>query len=329
MNRRKLLAALGVCALGAPLAAFAQRPGKVWRVGFLAARRVDSIHSDVVYGAFFRGMRELGYVEGKNLVIELRSAEGNYELLASLAANLVELKVDVIVAAGAAAVSAAQKATTTVPIVMGTAGDPVGSGFVKSLARPGGNITGLTDVASDMGFKLLDTLLSAVPGLAHVAVLLNPGNSSHATFVTSIQEGARTARAQILRLPARTEREIDSAFSTMAKENVRGVIALPDPLFITHQRQIAELAAKHRLPCISGFRQYVHAGGLMNYGPDFAENFRRAATYVDKIFKGAKPGDLPVEQSTRFELAINLKTAKALGLTIPGSVLVRADEVIK
>jgi putative ABC transport system substrate-binding protein len=274
-------------------------------------------------------MRELGYIEGKNLTIELRSAEGNYERLAELAANLVELKVDVIVAVGGTAVRAAQKATSTVPIIMGTAGDPVGSGFVKSLARPGGNITGLTDVASDMGFKLLDMLLNAVPGLRKVSVLLNPGNPSHPAYVASIDEGARSAAAQIVRLPARTEQEIDSAFSMMAKESVGGVIALPDPLFNTQQRQIAELAAKRRLPCISGFRHYVHLGGLMNYGPNFAENLRRAASYVDKIFKGAKPGDLPVEQSARFELAVNLKTAKALGLTIPASVLVRADEVIQ
>jgi putative ABC transport system substrate-binding protein len=274
-------------------------------------------------------MRELGYVEGKDLAIELRSAEGNYERLAALAANLVEMKVDVIVAAGGTAVRAAQKATSAIPIVMGTAGDPVGSGFVKSLARPGGNITGLTDVASDMGYKLLDMLLSAVPGLVHVAVLLNPGNPSHAAYVASIQEGARSVGAKILLLPARTEREMQSTFSTMGKESVGGVIALPDPLFNTYQRQIAELAAKHRLPCISGFRQYVHAGGLMSYGPDFAENFRRAAAYVDRIFKGAQPGDLPVEQSSRFELAVNLKTAKALGLSIPGSLLVRADEVVE
>jgi putative tryptophan/tyrosine transport system substrate-binding protein len=329
MNRRGVLVVLGACALNRPLTLLAQRQGKVWRVGFLSARRVESIHSDVVYSGFPRGMRELGYVEGKNLAIELRSAEGNYARLAELAANLVELKVDVIVAVGATAVRAAQKATTTIPIVMGTAGDPVGSGFVKSLARPGGNITGLTDVASDMGFKLLDMLLNAVPGLTKVSVLLNPGNPSHPAYLASIQEGARTASAQIVRLPARTEQEIDSAFSMMAKEGVGGVIALPDPLFNTHQRQIAGLAAKHRLPCISGFRHYVRLGGLMNYGPDFAENLRRAASYVDKIFKGANPAELPVEQSSRFELAVNLKTAKALGLSIPSSLLVRADEVVE
>jgi putative ABC transport system substrate-binding protein len=329
MDRRKVLAVLGACVLNAPPAALGQRQAKVWRVGFLAARHVGSIHSDAVFSTFPQGMRELGYVEGRNLVIEVRFAEGDPERLHALAADLVRLPVDLIVAAGATAVRAAQKATSTIPIVIGTAGDPVGSGFVKSLARPGGNITGLSDVASDMGFKLLDVLLSAVPGLTHVAVLLNPGNPSHATFFGSIQEGARTTGVKILRLEARNEQEIEGAFSTMVKENVRGVVALPDPVFNLRQRQIAELAAKHRLPCISGFRRYVHAGGLMNYGPDFADNFRRAAAYVDKIFKGAKPADLPVEQSTRFELAVNLKTAKALGLTIPASVLVRADEVVQ
>lgn len=329
MNRRRVLATLGACALGAPLASFAQRQAKIWRVGMLSASSVPAVGSHWIWGSFLRGMRELGYTEGNNLSIELRSAEGDYERLPGLAANLVAAQVDVIVVAGAPTVAAAQKATTRIPIVIATAGDPVGSGFVKSLARPGGNITGLSDVASDMGFKLLDTLLSAVPGLTHVAVLLNPGNASHATFLTSIHEGARTVGAKILRLEARSEREIESAFSTMAKENVRGVIALADALFNSRQHQIAELAAKHRLPCISGFRQYVHAGGLMSYGPDFADNARRAAAYVDKIFKGAKPGDLPVEQSTRFELAVNLKTAKTLGIVIPGSVLVRADEVVQ
>ena len=329
MNRRGMLVVLGACALSRPFTLRAQGQGKVWRVGFLSARRVDSIQSDVVFSGFHRGMRELGYVDGKNLTIELRSAQGNYERLAELAANLVESRVDVIVAVGATAVRAAQKATTTIPIVMGTAGDPVGSGFVKSLARPGGNIIGLTDVASDMGFKLLDMLLSAVPGTRHVAVLLNPGNPSHTAYLASIVEGGRSTGAKILRLPARTESDIAGAFSTMAKENVGGVIALPDPFFNTQQRQIAELAAKLRLPCISGFRHYVHLGGLMNYGPDFSESLRRAASYVDKIFKGANPADLPVEQSSRFELAVNLKTAKALGLTIPGSLLVRADEVVQ
>lgn len=327
MNRRRLLTALAVYAVASPLAR-AQRDGKVWRVGFLAARQVSSIHADPMFGPFPQAMRELGYVEGRNLVIEVRIAE-SAERLQPLAAELVALRVDVIVAAGGTAVRAAQKATRTIPIVIGTAGDPVGSGFVKSLARPGGNITGLSDVASDMGSKLLDVLLAAVPKAKQVAVLVNPGNPSHVTFLKSIQEGARTAGVAIGPLMATSEPDIDGAFSAMAKQTTDALIALPDPVFIRLQRRIAELAAKHRLPCISGFRHYARAGGLMNYGPDFAENFRRAATYVDKILKGANPAELPVEQSARFELAVNLKTAKALGLTIPGSLLVRADEVIQ
>lgn len=328
MKRRTLLAAGAAYGLCMPLAR-AQPPGKVWRVGILSARKISSVETDAQFAAFFTGMRELGYVRGKNLAIEYRSAEGDYARLPQLAANLVSLDVDVILTAGAPTVAAAQKATTRIPIVMATVGDPVGTGFVRTLARPGGNITGLTDVAADMGFKLLDTLLSAVPGVTHVAVLYNPGNASHATYVKSIQQGARGAGAKVTPVEARSESDVDGAFSSMARERVRGVIALPDPVFNTVQQRIAALAAKYRLPCISGYRQYVHAGGLMNYGPDFADNFRRAASYVDKILKGANPADLPVEQSTRFELAVNLKTAKALGLTIPGALLVRADEVIQ
>jgi len=326
--RRKLLIALGAGALAAPLGSFAQQQSKVWRVGFLAARHVDSLDSDF-FGAFPRGMRELGYVEGKNLVIEWRSADGQYERLPALAADLVRMRVDVIVAAGAPAVSAAQKATSTISIVMGTAGDPVGTGFVKSLARPGGNITGLSDITSDLGSKLLDLLLSMVPKLSHVAVLTNPGNSSHATILMSIQAGARTAGTNILYLTARNPQEIENAFSIMAQKNARAVIVTADPLFNQQVRLTAELAAKHRLPSISGFRQYVEFGGLMSYGQDFADNFRRAAAYVDKILKGAKPADLPVEQPTKLELFINRKTAKMLGLTVPQSLLISADKVIE
>ena len=329
MDRRTVLAAIGAWLAGAPLVSSAQREGKVWRVGFLAARRVDSLNTDPVYRTFLPAMRELGYVEGRNLVIELRFVEGNLQRLQALADELVRLPVDVIVAAGGTAVRAAQKATSTLPIVMGTAGDPVGSGFVKSLARPGGNITGLSDVAADMGFKFLDTLQSAIPGLNHVGVLFNPGNPSHATYLASIQEGSRSLGVKVRQVPAQSERGIEDGFSVMAKEGVGGVIALPDPVFNQRQRQIAELAARHRLPCIHGFRQYVHVGGLMTYGPDFSDNLRRAATYVDKILKGAKPADLPVEQAVRFQLAVNLKAAKALGLSIPGAVLVRADEIVQ
>jgi putative tryptophan/tyrosine transport system substrate-binding protein len=283
-----------------------------------------------VFRTFLPAMRELGYVEGRNLVIELRFAEVDVVRLDALASELVKARVDIIVAAGATAVRAAQKATSKIPIVMGTAGDPIGAGFVKTLARPGGNITGLSDVAADMGVKLFDVLQSAVPGLDSVAVLFNPANPSHPAYRASVDEGARTTGVvKVRHWAARSDAEIVKAFPAMALEKMRGVIALPDPVFNNHQREIAELAARHRLPCISGFRQYVHVGGLMNYGPDFAHNFQRAAGYVDRIFKGANPAELPVEQSARFELAINLQTAKALGLSIPGALLVRADEIVQ
>ena len=330
MNRRRnLLIALGAAALAAPLRTFAQQAGKVWRIGFLSSiARPVSLDAHY-YGAFLRGMRELGYVEGKNLVIEWRFAEGKYERLAVLAAELVQLKVDVIVTAGTPATGVAQKATTTIPIVMGTVGDPVGSGFVKSLARPGGNITGLSEIAVDLSPKLLEMLISMVPKLSRVAVLMNPGNSSHATRLKSIQAAAQAVSVTILPAEARTAKEIENAFSMMAQKKTGAVIVMVDALFNQQVRQIAELAAKNRLPTISGLREYVEAGGLMSYGQNLADNFRRAATYVDKILKGAKPGDLPVEQPTNFELFINGKTAKALGLKIPQSLLISADKVIE
>jgi putative tryptophan/tyrosine transport system substrate-binding protein len=327
MNRRDTVLAL--LALGAaPLVSHAQQQGKIWRVGFLTQRRrPDSIDSDFI-GAFPRGMRELGYVEGKNLVIEWRF-DDKFERLPDLAAELVGLKVDVIVSGSSQAISALQKATTTIPIVMATSGDPIGSGFVKSLARPGGNITGLSNLTSDIGAKQLELLLNMVPKLSHVAALVNPVNPSLVTFLTNIQSAAQRGSVKVLPVEARTAQEIENAFPMMIQGKADAVIVATDALLIQHYRKIAELAAKNRLPSVSQLREYVEAGGLMSYGPNLAEQFRRAATYVDKIFKGAKPGDLPVEQSTKFELLINGKTAKALGLTIPQSVLLRADRVIE
>jgi len=274
-------------------------------------------------------MRELGYVEGKNLVIEWRFADNKYERLPDLAADLVRLKVDVIVTAGPAATSAAQKATTTIPIVFGGANDPVGSGFVKSLARPAGNITGLSNVSVEMSPKLLEMLLSTMPKLSRVAVLMNPSNSGHATMLKNVQAAAQKANVKVLPVEARTPQEIETGFSVMTKENAKAVIVVRDALFNQQVRQIAELAAKNRLSSIAQIREYVDAGGLMSYGPSITDSYRRAATYVDKIFKGAKPGDLPVEQPTKFELLINRKTAKALGLTVPQSLLISADKVIE
>jgi putative ABC transport system substrate-binding protein len=327
MNRRDTVFAL--LALGAaPLVSHAQPQGKIWRVGFLTQRRrPDSIDADFI-GGFPRGMRELGYIEGKNLLIEWRF-DDRFERLPDLAAELVRLNVDVIVSGSSQAIRALQKATTTIPIVMATSGDPIGSGFVKSLARPEGNITGLSNLTSDIGTKQLELLQSMVPKLSRVAILVNPGNPSLATFVKNVQSTAERGNLKVLPMDVRTAQEIEAAFPAMAHGNAGALIVGTDALLIQHYPKIAELAAKNRLPSVSQIREFVEAGGLMSYGPNLAEQFRRAATYVDKIFKGAKPGDLPVEQSTNFELLINGRTAKALGLTIPQSLLLRADRVIE
>jgi len=274
-------------------------------------------------------MRELGYVEGKNLVIEWRSADGKYERFPLLAAELVQLKVDVIVTVTTPATSAAQKATTTIPIVMGTTGDPVGNGFIKSLARPGGNITGLTSIVSDLGPKHMEMLLSMVPRLSRVAVLLNPDNLAHIGVLKNVQAAAQRTSLKILPVKARTPQEIENAFSLMTREHAGAVIVAGDGFLTQQRRQIAELAVKNRLPSITGIKEYPETGGLMSYGQNLADQYRRAAVYVDKILKGAKPGDLPVEQPTRLALVINRKTAKALGLTIPQSLLIMADKVIE
>ena len=328
-NRRKLLVALAAGALVAPFSSIAQPQGKVWSVGFLAGRHVDFLDSDNYYGPFRQGMRELGYVEGKNLVIEWRSAEGNNERLFGLATELVNLKVEVVVVAGTPATSAAQKATTTIPIVMGNIADPVGSGFAKSLARPAGNITGLSNMSGDVSPKQLEMLLDMVPKLSRVAVLVNPSNTGNIRTLERVQAAGLKRGVKLLRAEARTPQEIDNAFSLIRQQNAGALIVALDSLFLQQKSQIAELTTKHRLPSITPDRIYPEAGVLMSYGPSIADQYRRAAYYVDKIFKGAKPADLPVEQPTKFELVINGKTAKALGLKIPQSLLISADKVIE
>ena len=327
-NRRKLIVALGAGALAAPLRSFAQQQNKVWRIGYLSPRsRVDLLFLD---RAFVQGMGELGYVEGKNLVIEWRFADGEYERLPALAAELVTLKVDVIVAPVSPAIRAAQKATATIPIVFPTTGDPVGSGFVASLAHPGGNITGLANFNLDISAKLLELLMTMAPGLSRVAVLGNPGSSTHSAILKSIQAAALTiGRVRVFSVEARTPEEIERGFVRMTQERAGGVIVAADGFLNQQRRQIADLAASHRLPSITQTRTYVEAGGLMSYGQNQADCYRRAATYVDKILKGAKPADLPVEQPTKLELIINGKTAKALGLKIPQLLLIMADKVIE
>ena len=328
-KRRDLLIALGASSLVTPFGSFAQQQVRVWRVGFLSARsRPDFLDSDV-FGAFPRRMRELGYVEGKNLVIEWRFADNNGERLPSLAAELVQLKVDVIVAAANQAIGAAQKATTSIPIVMGNSADPAGSGLVKSLAHPGGNVTGLSNLSEGFSSKHLEMLRSIVPKLSRVAVLLDLANPSNQTILKSIRATAQNAGVTILPMEAPGLREIDSAFILMTKEKAQALIVVSNPLFLEQRRRISEMAMKHRLPLVGRYREYTEAGGLMSYGPNVTENYLRAATYVDKIFKGAKPADLPVEQPTKFELVINGKAAKALGLTIPQLLLISADKVIE
>ena len=328
-HRRKLLIALGAGALAAPFGSFAQPQGKVWRVGLLATRR-RPVSSDFDFiGPFMQGMRDLGYVEGKNLSIEWRFGDDQYDRMPGLAAELVRLKVDVIVAQGTAGISAAQKATTTIPIVMTSVTAPVASGFVKSLAHPGGNITGLSNLSEDIVAKHLEILVKMVPKLSRVAILVNPANPNHTIILKIVQAAAQKISVKLLPVESRTPKEIDAAFSAMTKEKAGGVIVAADAVLQQQHSQISELAVKHRLPSISVRAEYPEAGGLMSYGQNQAEAFRHVATYVGKILKGAKPGDLPVEQPTKFELVINGRTAKALGLKIPQSLLISADKVIE
>jgi len=308
--------------------AAAQPAGKVPRVGYLAGFS----HSDPVsqrgLEAFRQGLGELGYVEGQNIAIESRWAGGKDERLPALAAELVRSKVDVIVAQSGAATKAVQQTTRTIPIVMSLVNDPVGSGFVASLARPGGNVTGLTMMAPDLVSERLQLLKEVIPKVSRVAVLRNPGNPASAAMLREAEAAARTLGVQLQSLEARNAQEIESAFAAMIRERTGAFLNLPDGLFFTQRRQIAELAVKGRLPSISGGSDYPNAGGLMGYGPNNSDLERRAATYVDRILKGARPADLPVEQPTKFDLVINLRTAKAIGVTIPPSLLQRADQII-
>ena len=317
--RAALAAALALGLLAAPLAAPAQHPpGKTARIGFLA--RVSA-----PFDAFREGLRELGYVKGQNIAIEYRSADGKDERLPGLAAELVRLKVDVIVAASPPATEAAKQATRTIPIVFTVSGDPVAEGFVASLARPGGNLTGLATIGPELLGKQLEMLKTVAPKVSRVAVLQSPGQQGQ----RQAEDAARALGVQLQVLKARTPSEIEAAFAAMSRQRAGGVLVMRDALFLAQRAQIVALAAKSRLPAVYGFREQAEAGGLMAYGASTPQLFRRAATYVDKILKGAKPADLPVEQPTKLELVINLKTAKTLGLTIPPSLLGQADQVIQ
>jgi putative ABC transport system substrate-binding protein len=323
MERRRFMGALVGGLLAAPLAAEAQQAGKVYRIGFL---RVDQPPKSWVE-AFQQGLRERGYVDGQNVVVEFRFTGGSVEQLPKLAEELVRLKVDVILASAVLPALAAKEATTSLPIVFVGVVDPIELGLIPSLGRPGGNITGLATTSADLAGKRLEMLRELVPRLRRVAVLWDRTNPTNPMQLKGAEVAARTLGLQVEPAPVSGLNDFDSAFKAVRRAD--GLLQLDSPLFTTHRARLAALAVTSRLPAIYTFREYVEVGGLVSFGAHFPDFYRRAATYVDKILKGAKPADLPVEQPTKFELAINLKTAKALGLTIPPSVLGRADEVIQ
>jgi putative tryptophan/tyrosine transport system substrate-binding protein len=325
--RAALGAVLAVGLLAVPLVGEGQPAGKVYRVGYLGypTRSAESKYLEV----FQQRLRELGYVEGQNVVIEYRWAEGRPDRLAELAADLVRLRVDVLAAAGNPSIVALKGATKTIPIVMVVAGDPVGAGLIRSLDRPGGNVTGLSNLAEGLSAKWLELLKEAAPALARLAVLLVPDTPAHAAFSKEIQVAAQRLGVTIQFLEVRDLGEIQRAFDALTKVRCDALIVLPHPVTFAHRQQIVGFAAKNKLPGMYPWAEFPEAGGLMAYAASRAEMFRRSATYVDKILKGAKPADLPVEQPTKFDLVINLKTANALGLTIPPSLLGRADEVLQ
>jgi putative ABC transport system substrate-binding protein len=320
-----LAGGLTLALLAAPLAVEAQQAGRVYRIGYLSFSSPAS--NPHLIEAFRQGLRELGWVEGQNITIDARFAEGRSDAVSDLAAELVRLKVDIIVVTATQAALAAKNATKTIPVVMANAGDPVGVGLVASLARPGGNITGMSRV--DTFGKALELLKEIAPDVRRVAILSNPANASHQPNIREVNVAARSLGVQLQLLEARGPDEFDAAFAALSKERAGALLVLPDSVFNRHRARVTGLAAKNRLPSMYGTSEWVKAGGLISYGLHLPDVFRQSATFVDKILKGAKPADLPVEQPTKFELVINLKTAKALGLTIPPSVLARADEIIQ
>jgi len=327
MERRTFMAMLTGGIVVSPLAAEAQQAGKVYRVGFLGNSSA-ALEANLV-GPFREGLRELGYVEGRNIVIEYRWAEGKYERFPALIAELAALNVDVIVTAGTPAALAVKRTTPSIPLVMAAVGDPIGVGLVASLARPGGNVTGLSAIAPELEGKRLELLREVVPKLSHIAVLWNPDNPFHAGSVKETRAAAQVLGIKAQLVGVRISEEFPAAFAAIVRERPGALLVLADRIFLHNRARIVDFGAKHRLPGVYPYRELVEAGGLMSFGPSYPGMHRRAAHYVDKILKGSKPADLPVEQPATFELIINLKAAKALGLTIPQSLLLRADEIIQ
>jgi putative ABC transport system substrate-binding protein len=325
VNRRAFLAA-SVAMLGAAVTAGAQAPTKVWRVAVLSGAQPRSA---APVRAFEQRLAELGYVEGRNLVIDFRTAVGQPDRLPTLAAELLDRRPDVLVALSTQAAMAAKNATQTIPIVLGAVGDPVGSGIVPSLARPGGNVTGASLLNAELSGKGLQLLKEAVPAISHVAVLWNSENRLHGEVRAASEVAAATLKVRLQLLDIRAADDLLKAFDAVARQRADALLVLPDSVTLAHRTRILDFANSRRLPAMYPFREMVDDGGLMCYGPNLVESARVAAGYVDKILRGARPGDLPVGQATKFDLVINLKLAKALGLTIPPSLLVRADQVIE
>jgi putative tryptophan/tyrosine transport system substrate-binding protein len=323
MRRRKFTALLGGTAIVWPYVVIAQQTDRMRKIGVLANEPWSAIDG------LRQGLRELGYIEGHNLRLEYRYAEGQTERYPALAAELVALPVDAIVTTGTPAALAAKRATTTIPIVMATGGDPVGTGAVSNLARPGGNITGLSSLTSEVDAKRFELLREVLPTLSRVGVLMNPVNSFNIIAAQHVRSVAETLGVRLDFVEVSTEAEFDEAFRSLRRLHPDAVVVIADAFLLGHRTRIAQFMAESHLPAIYSYRDHVEAGGLMTYATNFRDLFRRAAIYVDKIFKGAKPGDLPIEQPTKFEFVINLNTAKALGLTIPPVLLARADEVIE
>jgi ABC-type uncharacterized transport system substrate-binding protein len=327
MTRRELIALLAsTTAAGWPEALQAQQQ-RLFRIGFLG-NSTAALESDLVE-PFRQGLRELGYVEGQNVVIEYRWAEGRYERFPALIAELVGAKVDVIVTAGTPSALAVKQSAPSIPLVMVAVGDPIGSGLIASFARPGGNATGLTSIAPELEGKRLELLREVLPNVSTVAILWNPANAYMATSEREVHIAAEALGMKVLSFPVRTLEELEAAFGLIGREHPSALNVLADRVFLHNRDRIVEFALSHRLPGVHAYRELVLSGGLMSYGPNYADMHKRAASYVDKIFKGTKPAELPVQAPTKFELALNIKTAKILGLTIPGTVLARADEVIE
>ena len=327
MSKKVIWVALSAMLLALSFAAVAQQSGKLPRIGLLFTGESSPPSPNVE--AFRQGLRDLGYVEGKNIVLEYRYAEGKIERLPHLAEELVRLPVDVIVTATSPAIHAAKRATDTIPIVFAVSGNPMATGYVASLARPGGNVTGLSVMDYELSGKRLELLTEALRRASRVAVLWNPANGAMVLKMKEVQSAAQVLRVDIKSLEVRDPQDFDQALASLPREHPHALLTLADPLTLFHRDRIIEMATKSRVPAMYEDREFVEAGGLMSYGPSVEANYRRAATYVDKILKGAKPAELPVEQPMKFELVINLKAAKQIGVTIPQSVLYRADKVIK